>query len=87
MVYFRIVTSSDYDWMEFQASLWTEFSIISNNKIDKIQKGEISWRMCYDNMQKNKLVQGNKNCCARIIDVRTKYLYFCYLLFCFNLIP
>ena len=44
LVTLRLLTYSDSDWTEVQASLRMESNIRSKHNIDKIRKGKISWR-------------------------------------------
>ena len=65
LVTFKLLTSSSYfDRTKVQGSMRTESSIISKHTIDKIWKDQISCRICYNNMQKKRLCQGNKRCRA-----------------------
>ena len=58
-------------WTRIQENLdpylRTESEVQSNNarSLDKSRKGQISWRTCYNNMQKKKLFVGNKARCRR----------------------
>ena len=59
-------------WGKLYPYISAEGSTRSKHTIDKIRKGNIGWRTCYNNMQKKKLFQGNKNRCAQIINVWIK---------------
>ena len=47
-------------WHRLDPCLRTEINSNKTGCMEKSRKGQISWRTCYNNMQKKKLFEGNR---------------------------